>query len=240
MNPEAWEALLYDWHNEHRLRNQRSDIAYWHGLTEPHDRILVLGAGTGRVAAPLADRAGRRVTALDLSPERLARMPRGPGLLPVCGDMRRLPLTTRQDAVVIPYSAFQLLPTAGDRERTLTEAARVLEPGGSVHIDVSGSFDTRAESDWRLSLAEPCPALDGGRVEEWERLRPKSDHVLIDKVFRTGSKVLARVTERWAHLGALGLEAALDRAGFELAGVDRGYGAGVSPHRTIYHGRRSG
>ncbi|MFE7117752.1 hypothetical protein ACFU99_20285, partial [Streptomyces sp. NPDC057654] len=78
---EEWEALLYDWHNQHRLRRQQRDIAYWLNLTERNDRLLVLGAGTGRVAVPLAEHRDsnhdrdRSVTAVDLSQARLRRMP---------------------------------------------------------------------------------------------------------------------------------------------------------------------
>ncbi|WP_173019577.1 class I SAM-dependent methyltransferase [Streptomyces alkaliphilus] len=240
MKPGEWEALLYDWHNHHRLHNQRRDIAYWLEVIEPVGRTLVLGAGTGRVAVPLARRPGARVTAVDLSGDRLARIPHVPGLSPVCGDMRRLPLRDYHESALMPYSTFQLLLTAGDRQRALGETARVVAPGGCVHIDVSGNFDTRTESGWRLGLAEPCPAVGGARVEEWERHRPMPDHVLIEKVFRQGERVLARVEERWAHHGKLEIEKALDRAGFDLLRVDRGYGEGSSPHRFVYHARRRG
>lgn len=118
-----------------------------------------------------------------------------PGLHPVCADRRRLPLTGPHDAVVVPYSTFQFLPTPADRDLALREAARILPPGATVHLDVSGSFDTREASDWRLALAEPCPALGGQRVEEWERLRPRADHLLIDKLFRTERGELTRLTE---------------------------------------------
>ncbi|MFE7661343.1 class I SAM-dependent methyltransferase [Streptomyces celluloflavus] len=238
MNPAQWEALLYDWHNIHRLRRQRNDTAYWTRVTEQHETVLVLGAGTGRVASALAQRARRRVTAIDLSRERLARMPRTPGLHPVCGDMRSLPLRGLHSIAVIPYSTLQLLLTPSDRERALTEAARVLAPGGSVHIDVSESFDSRTESDWQLSLAETCREA-GGHVEEWERRRLRTDHVLIEKQFRRAGRILTQVTERWVFHRALDLAAALAHAGFELVGIDRGYGQGISPHRLIYHGRRT-
>ncbi|WP_275467087.1 class I SAM-dependent methyltransferase [Streptomyces noursei] len=237
MTPAQWEALLYDWHNAHRLRRQRDDTAYWTRLTEPHDSVLVLGAGTGRVAGALARSAERRVMAVDLSRERLARIPRTSGLHPVCGDMRRLPFQGPHSAAVIPYSTLQLLLTPEDRERALAETARVLAPGGSVHIDVSESFDSRTETDWQLSLAETCPEA-GGPVEEWERSRPHADHVAIEKQFRRAGRVLTEVTERWVYHRALDLAEVLARTGFELLGIDRGYGRESSPHRLVYHARR--
>ncbi|MCX4681292.1 methyltransferase domain-containing protein [Streptomyces sp. NBC_01433] len=240
MKPGEWEALLYDWHNDHRLNRQRRDVSYWLDLISPNERVLVLGAGTGRVAGPLANRSRRQVTAVDLSEERLARMPRSSGLFPVCGDMRRLPLRGHHDAAVMPYSTLQLLLSAEDRQRALEETARVLAPGGHVYIDVSQNFETRAERDWHLCVAELCAETGDVRVEEWERNCLMFDHVVIEKVFRSGSEILTQVSERWVYHHVLDLEGALERAGFDLVRIDRGYGDELSPHRLIYHGRRRG
>ncbi|CAM5640539.1 hypothetical protein SCALM49S_04794 [Streptomyces californicus] len=156
MREQYVEALLYDWHNQHKLRNQRLDLEYWLTLVPPQQNTVVLGAGTGRVASPLATRPGSRVVAIDLSRRRLARIPAAPGLHPVCADMRRLPLSRTADQVVIPYSTFQLLRTAEDRERALAEAVRIMRPGATLHIDVSSNFDLRQSSDWQLVLSASC------------------------------------------------------------------------------------
>lgn len=235
---DTWEATLYDWHNERRLRRQREDVPYWLATTERAVCVLVLGAGTGRVAAPLARTGRRRVTAVDASVARLRRLPRSPALTEVCGDLRALPFRGGFDAAVVPYSTFQLLRSRADRRAALSEAARVLAPDGMLHVDVSGSFDTRTAVAWHVALAAHCgPA--GAIVEEWERRRVEPDHLVIDKSFRVGDRVLVAVGERWTHLKALDLPAELEWAGFTVTGVDRGYGYGSAPHRLIYHGRRS-
>jgi SAM-dependent methyltransferase len=230
----AREALLYDWHNRHRLRAQMADVPYWQAVVPVRSRVLVLGAGTGRVARPLAEQ-GRRVTALDASLARLRRIPGGSLLRSVCGDFRALPFERCFDAAIFPYSSFQLLVSARDRRRALTQAARVLIPGGMLHIDVSGSFDERAAADWALALAAPC---DGAEMEEWERTAQAGDHVVIDKSFRSRGEVLVEVRERWAHLRSLDLETEMAAAGFEPTGASRGYGPGTAAHRLVHHGRR--
>jgi hypothetical protein len=165
-------------------------------------------------------------------------MPAVPGLVPVCGDMRSLPLRIEFDAAIVPYSTLQLLFAAPDRAQALAETARVLDAGALLHIDVSGNFDTRTAADWHVALSGPCPAV-GETVVEWERRSVLPDHVLIEKSFRTeGGAVLVAVDERWVFLRALDLDAALDRAGFDVVSVDRGYGADRSPHRLVYHARR--
>ena len=141
-------------------------------------------------------------------------------------------------AAIVPYSTLQMLLTARDRAQALAEAARVLSPGALLHIDVSRNFEVRSAADWYVALRAPCPAV-GETVVEWERLSVLPDHVLIEKSFRTeDDAVVLAAEERWVFLSALDLDAALDRAGFDVVGSDRGYGAGRSPHREIYHARR--
>ncbi|MGH3568271.1 MAG: class I SAM-dependent methyltransferase [Pseudonocardia sp.] len=211
-----WEAVLYDWHNEHRLRQQRADVPYWLATTTRAVRLLVLGAGTGRVAIPLARSGHRHVTAVDTNIVRLRQLSRSRVLTAVCGDLRFLPLSGGFDAAVVPYSTFQLLPTRADRRLALSEAARVLVPNGMLHIDVSGSFDSRAPADWQLTLAAHCEMV-GTTVEEWERRRVETGYLVIDKSFQMGSRVLVTVRERWTHLSSLDLAAEMERAGFTLS-----------------------
>lgn len=234
-----YAALLYDWHNEHRLRDQQRDIPYWIRHTAASRSTLVLGAGTGRVAVPLARQGRGSVVAFDRDAARLRRLPALTNLQAVCGDMRHLPLAGRFDAVVVPYSTMQLLLHPDDRRRAVREAARVLSPGSCLHIDVSGSFDTSPPTDWRLVLTQAGPGAGPG-LQEWERRRPAGDHVLIEKVFRTDDVILARVEERWAYLASLDLDHLLDQTGFEITDIDRGYAPGASTHRLIYHARRRG
>ncbi|WP_405764996.1 class I SAM-dependent methyltransferase [Streptomyces sp. NBC_01538] len=230
----AWEARLYDWHNEHRLRAQQADVLYWQTTVPAATRVAVLGGGTGRIASPLCEQ-GRMVIALDASSARLRRMARLPRLHPVCGDFRALPLTICFDTAIFPYSSFQLLISVADRRRALEEAARVLVPGGLVHIDVSGNFDTKLPTDWFPSLVAPCGAAE---VAEWERRTLAQDHIVIDKSFQSQGRILTEAREKWAFLRVLGLETELELAGFELTEISRGYGPDSATHRLIYHGRR--
>jgi SAM-dependent methyltransferase len=89
--------------------------------------VLDLGCGTGRLATPLA-RLGHPVTAVDESPDMLARVT---GAALVRSDIETLELTARFDAVLL---ASHLLNTP-DRERRaafLRTARRHLAVGGRV------------------------------------------------------------------------------------------------------------
>src|ERR1051325_7194132 len=87
--------------------------------------ILELGAGTGRIALPLAA-DGHAVTALDLSPHMLAiARAKAALVLPdrrprfVRGTMERFAFPRRFRLVIIPFRAFQHLLTPEAQRRCL-------------------------------------------------------------------------------------------------------------------------
>ncbi len=91
------------------------------------DRLLDVACGPGRVAAAARGR-GARVTLLDFSPAMLrTARPRNPGLELIEGTASRLPLRSRSfDAVVCNFGLLHL----AEPDAALTEAARLLAPGG--------------------------------------------------------------------------------------------------------------
>jgi SAM-dependent methyltransferase len=231
------EALLYDWHNANRLVDQQADVGYWVELVRPLASVLVLGAGTGRVAAPLASCGGGLVVALDLSLSRVRRIPGAPRLARVCGDMRLLPFRREFDGIVIPYSAFQLLETAEDRRRAVRMAASLLAAGGNLYIDVSTSFDRRPSAARSVVLKAYCEEL-GVIVTEIEECRRESDAMVIEKEFRSPrGELLCAVRERWSYFSSIDFSDLLRSAAFEVMGIDQGYGGGKSPQRRVVRAR---
>lgn len=233
----ACEALLYDWHNCHLLERQNADIAYWRAQTATVRRLLVVGAGTGRVSVPLAQgRLRGIVVALDRSEARLQRMVTHIRHFPVCADMRALPWSDGFDGALLPYSTLQTLVEPHDRLRALEELARVLRPEDSLWIDVSESFDSRPPADWHVALSAPCLPL-GGVVQEWQRITRLGSYLGIDKAFRINGRGIIDVAEYWVYASVLDVSVQLNQAGFDVLAIERGYGADASPHRIIYHAR---
>ena len=74
MNDKEILALMYDFYNEHTLKTQNDDIDYYKSIIKDYNlkEVLIVGAGTGRVAIPLSKVAN--VEALDLDLERLNRI----------------------------------------------------------------------------------------------------------------------------------------------------------------------
>lgn len=120
--------------------------------TRPIDRVLDLAGGTGRVADALAT-AGYEPLVADASQEMLSRA-RHRGLPVVRGDAGRLPiLDDTLDAAVV-VDAYHHLP---DQPSALTEAARVVAPGGVV---VVRDFDPTTLRGRGIVAAERLVGMD--------------------------------------------------------------------------------
>jgi SAM-dependent methyltransferase len=102
--------------------------------------VLELGAGSGRLAIPLAQR-GIEVHGLDASRAMLARLAAKPGgdiVHVLVGDMAELPLR-REPRFGVVFAAFNTLCnlcTADAQQRCIDGAARLLAPGGRLVLEV--------------------------------------------------------------------------------------------------------
>jgi SAM-dependent methyltransferase len=103
--------------------------AFFELVPPPSGRTLEVGCGEGRVSRDLVAR-GHRVTALDASPTLLnAAAEQEPGAEYVLGAAEALPFPDASFALVVAYN---VLMDVADMAAAVAEAARVLEPGGSL------------------------------------------------------------------------------------------------------------
>lgn len=107
-------------------------------------RVIELGVGTGRLAAPLA-RRGVRLVGVDASAAMLERLAlRVPHPLAVRADMAALPVADATVGLVLCAfnTVFNLVdtpptPPGRTQRAAFVEAARVLEPGGLLLVETS-------------------------------------------------------------------------------------------------------
>jgi ubiquinone/menaquinone biosynthesis C-methylase UbiE len=150
---DAWAADMTD------------DVDFYVELAREADGpVIELAAGTGRISIPVAERTGKRVIGIDLSPAMLARAREraaeaGVELELHEGDMRDLEFDEVSDLVICPYRALLHLPTWSDRRRVFERVARALRPGGRFAWNAF-VFDHRyaadADGKWQ---SDPKPHL---------------------------------------------------------------------------------
>lgn len=136
------DPALYDY----EYRRRRADVTFYRELAGRRgaDRILELGAGTGRVTVPLA-RDGRQVVAVDRSEAMLARLrdritrlpsPVAARITPVAGDLRSFSVGGRFPLVIAAFNVLEHLYTRTDVAACLRQVAAHLVPGGAFAFDV--------------------------------------------------------------------------------------------------------
>lgn len=123
-------------------RSIDGDIDLYAGLTPAGGSILELGAGTGRVAIPLAER-GFEVTGLDIAAPMLAQAEAKRERLPadvaarlrfVRGDLRSLALGRRFDAIIATFYTLAHLQPSVAWKQAFAGMARHLAPGGVIGL----------------------------------------------------------------------------------------------------------
>jgi SAM-dependent methyltransferase len=131
----SWDERFADLYDEW-ASEMTEDVAFYVELARETDGPLVeLAVGSGRVAIPLAQAAGRPVVGIDTSPAMLAQAREraeaaGVELHLHEADMRELELDEPAGLVYCPYRALLHLPTWADRRRTFERVAASLRPGG--------------------------------------------------------------------------------------------------------------
>ncbi|MFI5713713.1 class I SAM-dependent methyltransferase [Kribbella sp. NPDC051620] len=94
-------------------------------------RVLDIGGATGIHAGPLAA-AGHHVTLVDPVEEQVAKARRHGTFHAEVGDARQLRFADNSFEVALLFGPLYHLREAGDRRKALSEAARVVVPGGWI------------------------------------------------------------------------------------------------------------
>lgn len=174
--PAEYDPLadLYDLEYTHE-----HDIPFWLALASgTGERVVEYGAGTGRIAAPLAA-SGLRVAAVELSAAMVERgRHRAPEVEWTVGDMREVsPEISSADGfglAICAFNSFLCLTELEDALAFLRNARESLAPGGLLGIEVSAFApeelaETPGGTPLRHDLSRELP--DGGTLERFSATR---------------------------------------------------------------------
>ena len=135
------DAAYYDL----AYKRRRDDVRFYvEEARRANGPVLELGAGTGRVALPVAE-SGVEIVAVEPVPAMRAHAKEKRSSLPSslarnlslrAGDMRSVRLRRRFPLIIAPFNVFMHLYTRADVERALTTVRQHLAPGGRFIFDV--------------------------------------------------------------------------------------------------------
>jgi SAM-dependent methyltransferase len=234
---DGWDdyAPFYDWENARTLG--RRDLPFWRTVArQAGGPVLELGCGTGRLSIPLA-RAGVPVVGIDRSQPMLDRARRRAArtrlparLRLIRGDIRFLPFAdaTRRAApfamVIAPYGMLQSLLRERDLAATLAAAHRVLQPGGTLGIELVADLPAWTEYRKRVSLSGWRGRAGGARVSLVESVRQDKARrlTIFDQEFterRGRAKAVRTFSLAFRTLSVPQMVRRLAKAGFEVSAL---------------------
>lgn len=220
----------------------RADLPYWLELaTGTPGPVADLGAGTGRVAIPLAD-AGHEVVAIDIDPYLLQTLRERAGdpasagrISTVAADLTAIDeipalANLRASLTIIPMQTIQLLEDSHQRRRALRAIAARSAPGATLAIAFIPQvepFDGRdlevdllppditTEGDWRF-ISTPRAVLQETPESQIDMHRRRQIRTRADAPAGSATDVVITLTP--LQPGQLDDEAAA--AGWQLDGID--------------------
>ena len=209
------------------------DVPFWLSLAEREgDPIVEWGAGTGRLAIPLAA-AGFEVTGVELSERMVQEGRRKDGNVEwVHGDMRNAKLRRRYALAVCAFNSFLCLLNVDDALAFLRNAREHLEPGGLLGIEVSAFsaeelVDPQGSPELRHDFTRDVP---NGRLDRFSVSRyDAASQLLTMRLFYELYGASGELRDRRAHdltirvVGRAELELMLRLAGFEVEAVYGGF-----------------
>lgn len=137
------------------------------GLAGP---VLEIGAGTGRVAVPLAA-AGLSVLGVDLSHAMLQRLRAKDHHIPVAvGDATRLPIAERAIGAAVVAHVLHLV---SDWRTAIAEVERVLRPGGVLLVTRGGEQSGIRAEIQAVARTAAGWSMPAGRLDD---LDPLDEH----------------------------------------------------------------
>lgn len=211
------------------------DLPFWIAVAGHEDGpVIEWGAGTGRIAAPLAE-AGHDVTAVEVSREMIEHgRPKSNGVEWIHGDMRDAKPGRRYGLAICAFNSFLCLLNVDDALAFLRNAKEHLEPRGLLGIEVSafspeelaeGSDATALRHDFTRRL--PNGTLDRFSVSRYDAASQRLDMRLFYELYGSSREL----ENRRAHdltirvTGRDELDLMLRLSGFEAEAVYGGFEA---------------
>lgn len=239
MNEKRLLASMYDFYNSHMLKGQNDDINYYINQIKKYDAqdILIIGAGTGRVAVPLSKYAN--ITALDFDYERLLRLKSKQNDINIlCVNFFDYEKAIKYDSIIIPYSTLQFDNDKEKLNNFFKKLNKIISQNGIVIFDVSESFNTKDERNKEFLFKDYYSEVEDD-VEVYYTSKRFKDYIEFFIEYRLCKKNVSVIeNERYYYYDKQLLLDIINNNQFELLKIDDGYGTDDFKHKHLYHCRR--
>ena len=229
------EGILYDWHNSIKLKNQNKDINFFKKLIgiKSKKNILIVGAGTGRVAIPLS--YYHNIYALDKSKDRLELLSKKEyrNLKIICNDVIKYKSNEQFDYIIFPYSTMQNIYPKLKQKTILHHLMKNLKDNGELIIDNSNQFKTIKNQNERVICEGYCNILKTNIIQR-EKIRVHKKYIKLFLRFNDDKgNMIYKKSERWNIQNEEAFDKMLIKLGYSIKKKIRGYDKNTN-HRTIY------
>lgn len=236
MNEKSLLALMYDFYNLHTLKGQNDDIDYYINQIKKYNAkdVLVIGAGTGRVAIPLSKYSN--VTALDFDKERLTRLKnKEKNINTICINFFDYTGQKKYDLIIIPYSTLQFDNDKKKLNKFFEKLNRIMNQNAIVIFDVSESFNTKKEKNKEFLFKDYCDEIDDD-IEVYYSSKRSKNYIEFYVEYKLCKKNISVVEhEKYYYYDEQLLFSVLENNNFDILKINDGYGKNDFKHKHLYH-----
>lgn len=231
-------AIMYDFYNQHILRDQNQDIDYYIKQIKKYEaeKVLVVGAGTGRVAIPLSNYA--KITALDFDEERLKLLElKSCDINIVCCDFLNYNTSEKYDLIIIPYSTIQFSGDKNKIDKMFSKLHQIMTDKTICIFDVSESFNDKEEKSNEFLFNDFCKEIEENIDVFYSSKRHDNcieffiEYKLVDKNYSVIEN------ECYYYYDKKLLADLLSNNRLLISKIDNGYGNNTFQHKHLYHCR---
>lgn len=238
-NKDKLLALMYDFYNQHTLKEQNKDIDYYIKQIKKYSakNVLIIGAGTGRVAIPLSNYA--KITALDLDKERLKILEsKNKNINIICCDFLDFIRPSEYDLIIIPYSTIQFGGDKNKIDMMFNRLHQIMSNKTICIFDVSESFKNKNEKSRELLFSDFCNLIEEN-IEVYYSSKKYSNYIeffIEYKLIQQGFSVIEN--EKYLYYDEKLFSNLLYKNDLLISKIDKGYGNDILNHKYLYHCRK--
>jgi len=233
-------ALMYDFYNKNILKGQNDDISYYIKQIANYKskNVLVVGAGTGRVAIPLSDYAN--ITALDFDKERLTVLKnKCKNIKTICENFLKFESKENYDLIIIPYSTLQFDCDKIKLKEMLKKLRQTMNSLTVSIFDLSESFNSKVDIAHELLFRKYCEEIKD-EVSVYYTSKRYDEYISFTVKYKLKKlkKELLEIEKYYYYNDDL-ITTLLNETNLELIRLDKGYGNDSFKHKHLFHCRGS-